>query len=198
MKKYLVAFAAVPGAMLGATPALAHLNPAEHASFSTGFLHPLSGADHVLAMVGVGLWAALLGGRALWAVPTTFVIVMIAGFAAALGGMPLPFIEPAISASVVVLGLLAMMAFKVPTPIGMVVVGFFALFHGFAHGGELGNASATSFLVGFALATALLHAAGILLGPGIARIAGDRAGKLATQFAGGVTALAGLALIVGG
>lgn len=198
MKKYLVAFAAVPGAVLGATPALAHINPAEHASFSTGFLHPLSGADHVLAMVGVGLWAAQLGGRALWAVPATFVIVMMAGFAAALGGLPLPFIEPAIAASVVVLGLLALMAFKVPTPIGMVVVGFFALFHGFAHGGELGLASATPFLVGFALATVLLHAAGVLLGPGIARIAGDKAGRLVTRFAGGLTALAGLALIVGG
>ena len=77
-------------------------------------------------------------------------------------------------------------------------LGFFALFHGFAHGSELGNASATPFLVGFALATALLHAAGVLLGPGIARLAGDKAGRLVTRFAGGLTALAGLALIVGG
>ncbi|WP_448956616.1 HupE/UreJ family protein [Labrys neptuniae] len=193
MKKYLIALVAT----LGATPAMAHINPAEHASFSTGFLHPLSGADHILAMVAVGLWAVLLGGRALWAVPTTFVITMMAGFAAALAGMPLPFIEPAIAASIVVLGLLALMAFKVPTPVGMVVVGFFALFHGFAHGSELGNASATLFLAGFALATALLHMAGVLLGPAIARIAGDRAGRLATRLAGGLTALAGLALIVG-
>lgn len=194
MKKYFVALAA----MLTATPAMAHINPAEHASFSTGFLHPLSGADHILAMVAVGLWAAQLGGRALWAVPTTFVIVMMAGFGASLAGMPLPFIEPAIAASVVVLGLLALMAFKVPTPVGMVVVGFFALFHGFAHGSELGNASAAPFLVGFALATALLHAAGVLLGPAIARIAGDRVGRVATRLAGGLTVLAGLALVVGG
>ncbi|MBP0581264.1 HupE/UreJ family protein [Labrys sp. LIt4] len=194
MKKYLIAFAA----MLSATPAMAHINPAEHASFSTGFLHPLSGADHVLAMVAVGLWAAQLGGRALWAVPATFVLVMMAGFGASLTGMPLPFIEPAIAASVVVLGLLALTAFKVPMPMGMIVVGFFALFHGFAHGSELGEASATPFLVGFALATALLHAAGVLLGPAIARLAGDKAGRLVTRFAGGLTALAGLALMVGG
>ncbi len=73
-----------------ASPAFAHLNPAEHGSFAAGFTHPLSGADHILAMVAVGLWASMLGGRALIAVPLSFVGVMLLGFVAALGGLPIP------------------------------------------------------------------------------------------------------------
>lgn len=109
MKKTTV-LAAVAMA-LTASPAFAHLNPAEHGSFAAGFTHPLSGADHILAMVAVGLWAAMLGGRALFVVPAAFVGVMLLGFVAALLGMPLPFVEPVILASVVVLGLMVALAF---------------------------------------------------------------------------------------
>src|SRR5690606_19576432 len=108
MKKTTV-LAAVAMA-LTASPAFAHLNPAEHGSFAAGFTHPLSGADHILAMVAVGLWAAMLGGRALFVVPAAFVGVMLLGFVAALLGMPLPFVEPVILASVVVLGLMVALA----------------------------------------------------------------------------------------
>lgn len=179
------------------TPAFAHLNPAEHGSFAAGFSHPLFGLDHILAMVAVGLWAALLGGRSLWLVPTAFVGTMLLGFATALASVGLPFVEPMIAASVVVIGLLAMVALQVPTPLAMAMVGFFAFFHGYAHGGELGEAGAMSFSIGFAIATALLHAVGVALGLGLAIVAGGGAGRSVARIAGGLTAIAGLWLAVG-
>lgn len=182
---------------LSGAPALAHLNPEEHGSLLAGVSHPLFGMDHILAMVAVGLWAALLGGRALWPVPSAFVGTMAIGFAAAVAGAPLPFVEPVILASVVVIGLLAAVALKVPTWAGMVMVGFFAFFHGHAHGGELGSAGALSFGFGFALSTALLHAAGVGLGLGIGRVFGGDTGRLVTRVAGGATALGGLWLALG-
>ncbi|HTV71305.1 MAG TPA: HupE/UreJ family protein [Rhizobiaceae bacterium] len=182
---------------LSSLPAFAHLDPAEHGSFAAGFSHPLFGMDHILAMVAVGLWAALLGGRSVWLVPTAFVGTMMAGFAVALSGLGLPFVEPVVAASVVVLGLLTLVALQVPTAVGMVMVGFFAFFHGYAHGGELGEAGALSFSAGFAIATALLHAVGIALGLGMGRIAGGATGRWITRFAGGLTALGGLWIVAG-
>jgi urease accessory protein len=181
-----------------AAPAFAHLNPAERGSFLAGVSHPLFGLDHILAMVAVGLWAALLAQgedrRALWLVPAAFVGAMCLGFAAALLDLPLPFVEPVILASVVVIGLLAAVAIDVPASLAMLIVGFFAFFHGHAHGGELGSAGAMSFGAGFALATAALHFIGIALG----RAFGGDAGRLATRFAGGAAALGGLWLAVTG
>src|SRR6218665_1199043 len=103
-------------AILAATvaPAFAHLNPEEHGSFMAGVSHPFFGADHILAMVAVGLWAAQIGGRALWAVPAAFVSMMAAGFLLALSGIELPFVEPAILASVVGLPLLTPLALPLP------------------------------------------------------------------------------------
>lgn len=181
----------------GSVPAFAHLNPDEHGSFAAGLSHPLFGADHILAMVAVGLWAALLGGRALWLVPSAFVGTMAVGFAAALSGVALPFVEPVILASVVVIGLLAAVALRVPASAGMAMVGFFAFFHGHAHGGELGSAGALSFGIGFAASTALLHAAGVGIGLGLGGTLGGEAGRLATRIAGGATALGGLWLAIG-
>ncbi|MGE3307702.1 MAG: HupE/UreJ family protein [Rhizobiaceae bacterium] len=190
---------ALAAALLAASaaPAFAHLDPAEHGSFAAGFSHPLFGLDHILAMVAVGLWAALLGGRSVWLVPAAFVFTMAAGFAAALAGLGLPFVEPVIAASVVVVGLLALVALQVPTVVGAAMVGFFAFFHGYAHGGELGDAGALPFLAAFAIATALLHAAGVALGLGMGRVAGGPAGRWLTRAAGGATALAGLWLVTG-
>lgn len=192
MKRLSIALILSLGA---ASPALAHLDPAEHGSFAAGFSHPLFGADHILAMVGVGLWAFLVRGRAVWAIPTAFVATMMLGFAAALAGIGLPFVEPVIAASVVVLGLLALVALQVPTTVGMAVVGFFALFHGYAHGGELGEATSLPFMVGFALATALLHAVGA--GIGFAGNALSHRGRVAARIAGGLTALGGFWLVAG-
>ena len=173
-------------------PAFAHLDPTEHGSFFAGISHPLFGLDHILAMVAVGLWAAQIGGKALWTVPAAFVGTMALGFFAALNGLALPFVEPAILASVIGLGLLVSMAVKVPASVSAAVVAVFALFHGFAHGGELGSAGALRFALGFLIATGLLHGVGIVLGLGITRLAPS-----ATRIAGAVTALLGLSLAFG-
>jgi urease accessory protein len=173
-------------------PAFAHLDPAEHGSLLAGFTHPLSGLDHILVMIAVGLWAAQIGGRALWVVPSAFVGTMAFGFALAIAGVHLPFVEPAILASVVALGLLVAMAVRMETGACAAVVGIFALFHGYAHGGELGAAGALPFSAGFVVATALLHIAGIGLGLGIGRLS---SGRIISRMIGGLTAFAGLALI---
>ena len=180
------------------TPALAHLPPGEYGSLAAGFSHPLFGLDHILAMIAVGLWASVLGGRALWAVPAAFVATMIVGFALALLGAPLPMVEPMILASSVVLGLVVAMALRLDLGLCMALVGAFALFHGHAHGAELGQAGALRFGLGFALATALLHAAGVGLGLLVGRL-GRRlgtSGDLVARGLGGATAVAGLALAV--
>lgn len=191
MKRLIPALAP---ALLMASPALAHLNPDEHGSFMAGASHPISGADHILAMVCVGLWAALLGGRALWLVPTAFVGAMSLGFLAALAGMPLPFVEPMILASSVVLGLLVAIAARMPVAAGAAVVAVFAVFHGHAHGAEMGGATAFSYLAGFGLVTAALHAAGLSLG-----IVLGKASRLAAlRGAGVLVAAAGSALALAG
>lgn len=183
---------------LMASPAFAHLNPAEHGSFAAGFSHPLSGSDHILAMVAIGLWAAMLGGRALLLVPSAFVGMMLLGFVAGLSGVPLPFVEPMILASVVVLGLLVALALPLPAAVGAVIAGFFAFFHGHAHGAEIGTAAFASYAAGFALATALLHGAGILIGLGLGRLGARDKTLVAVRLAGGATALAGIALAITG
>ncbi|ANH04886.1 HupE/UreJ family protein [Shinella sp. HZN7] len=177
-----------------AAPAFAHLDPEEHGSFMAGVSHPLFGLDHILVMVAVGLWAAQIGGKALWGVPAAFVATMAIGFGLALAGVDLPFVEPAILASVVALGLLVAMAVKLDTAASAAIVAVFALFHGHAHGGELGSAGALEFGIGFVVATALLHVAGIGLGLSIARLSG---GAIAARLLGAITALAGLVLAFG-
>lgn len=179
-------------------PAFAHLDPAGHGSFMAGFSHPLFGADHVLVMVAVGLWAASLGQRGLTIVPAAFVGTMIAGFAAALSGAPLPLVEPVILASIVFIGL--MVALALPLPVAGVAgsVAFFAFFHGHAHGAELGAAGALPFAAGFAVATVLLHMAGIVLGLALGRRQKGAMDGLLTRMAGLATALAGLWLAFAG
>lgn len=194
---------AVAAALLAAStlPAFAHLDPGEHGSFAAGFSHPMSGTDHILAMLAVGLWAALLAQatdrRALWLVPAAFVGTMIIGFGAAMLDLPLPFVEPVILASVVVIGLLAAVALNVQTVLAMAMVGFFAFFHGHAHGGEIGEAGAWPYAVGFAIATALLHAAGVAAGLLLGKAFGTASGRLATRLAGAAAALGGVWLALG-
>jgi urease accessory protein len=180
-----------------AAPAFAHLDPLAHGSFAAGFSHPLFGIDHVLVMLSVGLWAAQLArhsetARALWIVPSAFVSTMAGGFLLALAGMPLPFVEPAILASVIALGLMVAMSVDLPVAAGAAIIGIFALFHGHAHGSELGTAGALQFGVGFVLATAFLHLAGIGLGLAVSRFA-----PRASRLLGGLTALLGLSLVLG-
>jgi len=145
--------------------AQAHIIPGEPPGFAHGFQHPLHGLDHILAMVAVGLWAVHLGGRALWAVPSTFVGMMVVGGALGMAGVPVPFVETGILVSVFFLGALLLTAARLPLWGGMTLVALFALMHGHAHGAEMpDSASGWAYGAGFALATILLHLSGIGLG----------------------------------
>ena len=173
--------------------AIAHTGVGETTGFIHGFSHPLGGVDHLLAMAAVGLWVAQIGGRALWVVPSTFVILMILGGALGFSGIPVPFIEEGILASVLVLGVLIAGAFKFPVIFNALIVGFFALFHGHAHGTEMPVAiGATSYSIGFALATAMLHTVGIASGTFLQKINLEKVNR----FAGGAIALSGIYLAV--
>src|SRR5262249_34108358 len=136
--------------------------PGHTHGFEDGFSHPLSGIDHILAMVSVGLFAAHLGGRALWLVPPSFVSVLALAGVAGMAGATLPFAEIGIALSVVILGLAIACQFNIPTLAATSLVGFFAIFHGYAHGAEMpASMSALSYGLGFVCATALLHASGV-------------------------------------
>ncbi len=170
-------------------PALAHTGYGAAFSFNSGFLHPFGGLDHVLAMVAVGLLAAQLGGRALWLVPGTFVTMMALAAAAGISGLPLPGTEYGILLSIVAISLPVALALGMPVTLAMVLVGVFAVFHGHAHGAELpATATAASYVAGFALATALIHAAGISFGLALGRLA---MGRPALRIAGGTIVLTG-------
>jgi len=124
-------------AVVFATPALAHTGVGAASGFTHGFLHPLGGLDHVFAMIGVGLFAAVLGGRALWLVPLSFVTMMVVGAALGIAGVALPHVEIGIAFSVVALGAMVAFQWKFPLAVAALVVGLFAIFHGHAHGAEM-------------------------------------------------------------
>lgn len=180
---FIVAVAAL------STPALAHTSTGSGFAFVDGLLHPLLGLDHLLTMVGVGLWAALVGGKARWLWPLAFVTVMVAGGALALSGIEMPFVEGLILTSVIGIGAAITFGLRIPLIAGAAVCAAFALAHGHAHGSELPTgASAAGYVAGFVMATASLHAAGIALGMLLQR------SPLAARFAGGVIAAAGALL----
>jgi urease accessory protein len=148
--------------MLAAGPAIAHVGHGSTTSFTAGLGHPLGGLDHVTVMVMVGLWAGLKGGRALWVWPAVFVGVILVGGVVGMEGVPVPFVEPGILASVVALGLLVALAVDLPVAVGAAILAVFALFHGHAHGSEVADTlNGVEYMAGFALATATLHLAGI-------------------------------------
>jgi urease accessory protein len=145
--------------------AQAHPDHGQAIGFTHGFLHPLSGWDHIVAMISVGFFAATLGGRAVWAVPATFVAMMAVGGAWGMAGMPLPFVEIAILTSVVVLAGVALLRWNASLYAAMALSGFFAVFHGFAHGAEMPtDASGLTYALGFMFATAVLHGVGLAIG----------------------------------
>ncbi|WP_111638191.1 HupE/UreJ family protein [Marinomonas shanghaiensis] len=164
----------------------------EHASsFMTGFAHPMGGLDHLLAMVAIGLWAASIGGRALWAIPAAFVATMLLGGGLAVAGLNVPFVEQGILLSVIVLGALVLFAKRLPTAVCVAIAGAFALFHGAAHGLEMPlNANGLQYALGFALATAGLHVVGLVFGQWMVKIGTP----LVTRVSGSVIAVAGLLL----
>jgi urease accessory protein len=174
---------------LFAGTASAHTGHHAITGFLSGLGHPLSGLDHLLAMIAIGLWAAQQGGRALWAVPAAFVGTMLLGGGLALGEVALPHIETGIAASVLVLGLLVATRQRWGVAAGMAIAAGFALVHGYAHGLEMPQATSPAlYALGFVLVTAFLHGVGI---------AASRIGRYATQAAGVAIAASGLAMLFG-
>ena len=190
MKRLSITVGAATLALLAAQGASAHVGIGG-AGLGAGFAHPFLGLDHVLAMVAVGLWAAQSGGRAMWAVPATFVTMLAGGALLAIAGVNVPSVETGIAVSVLVLGLLVALAVRLPLAAGMVLTAAFAVFHGHSHGTEMpAMISPALYAAGFLVATALLHLAGVALGRGIA------ANRL--RIAGACVALAGAWMVVGG
>jgi urease accessory protein len=174
-----------------AGPALAHTGVGAVHGFGAGLLHPLFGVDHVLAMVAVGLWAGLTGGRARLAYPLAFVGMMVLSGLWGMSGAALPGVEIGIAVSVVVLGLAIALRATPPLAAGAAACAIFAIFHGHAHGAELPQGSSgLGYALGFVLATAALHGAGL----GLAGLLAARAPLLA-RVAGGGLALAGVAIL---
>ena len=180
------------------TLALAHPGlPGHTHDFADGVLHPLTGLDHILAMVAVGLFAAQLGGRALWAVPASFITVMAAAGLAGMSGIALPLTETGIALSVIALGGVIALRVSMPLAAAMAMVGFFAVFHGYAHGVETpDNASGLLYGLGFVTATALLHGLGVGIGLAVGRIQGAY-GRNLVRVAGSVAAMIGVAMLAG-
>ncbi|MGI9334457.1 MAG: HupE/UreJ family protein [Gammaproteobacteria bacterium] len=182
-------------AALTAAPAAgAHTLAAEGAPFLTGFAHPLLGVDHLLAMLAVGLWAAQLGGRALWYLPLAFASVVMAGVALGAEGVALPMVQAGIASSVLVLGLALAFVARLPAMASLALVGLFAVSHGHAHGSELVHAAfALSDSLGFLLATVTVLLAGLHLGGRFRRALAARTVPL-SRLSGAVIAASGLLL----
>lgn len=176
-------------AVLAAAPAHAHAATGLQGGFIAGFLHPLTGPDHLLAMVAVGLWGAILGRPLLYALPVVFPMVMAAAGVAAIAGLMLPAVELGIALSVAVLGAAIALNWSPPPWLAIAVVAWFALFHGWAHGAELPSmADPVDYSTGFVTATGLLHLSGIAIGtidhwPG---------GRLILRVLGGLVLVCGL------
>ena len=174
---------------------LAHTGHDDASGLAHGFIHPVTGIDHVLAMIAVGVLAAQYGGRALWLVPLSFLVAMAIAGVIGMAGIVVPVAEIGIGVSVVVLGLAIAFQLRPPTFVAMAVVGFFALFHGCAHGAELPDrTTGLPFALGFLLATALLHGTAVGLGLLMQRQASSR--RL-IQAGGGAMALVGIAVLAG-
>ena len=174
--------------------ALAHSEGELAGGFLTGFAHPILGWDHVAAMVAVGLWGAFLGSPAIWILPVVFPLVMALGAAMGVLGIPLPGVEIGIAGSAVVLGLLILLAVRLPLWAAAPIVGAFAVFHGYAHGTELPDATnAFAYGVGFVLATGMLHLFGIAFG----FLVRWPRGVMAVRAGGAVVSLVGVGFLIG-
>ena len=178
--------------LLSATPLSAHVQQGQAAGFLTGVRHPVSGLDHVLAMIAVGLWGAQLGAPAIWLLPVTFPMMMAVGGFLALVGVPVPAVEIGVALSALLLGGMAAFEARPPLAVAAVLVGMFAIFHGHAHGAELpAGQSGLAYSIGFVVATGCLHGVGITIG----LIHRWRAGRFALRAAGLCVTIAGAAFV---
>lgn len=178
--------------LLSPTYCYAHIEQGQAIGFVTGLHHPWSGLDHILAMIAVGLWGAQLGNPALWLLPMTFPIVMSMGAMMGLFGIPLPGVEIGIALSAILLGTMVVGEFRPKMIVAALMVGFFAIFHGHAHGTELpAGQSGMLYSMGFVVATGCLHGIGIALG----LIHHWPAGKLALRSAGAFIAVMGMTFL---
>lgn len=171
------------------TSAYAHVEQGQAAGFFVGLQHPWSGFDHILAMIAVGLWGAQLGNPALWVLPVTFPMVMSFGAMMGLLGIPVPGIEIGIAVSAILLGTMVLAEMRPKLVIAAVLVGFFAIFHGHAHGTELpAGQSGLLYSMGFVIATGVLHGIGIAIG----LVHRWPFGRIALRGAGGFIAAMGI------
>ena len=174
--------------------AWAHTDSGMTGGFISGFTHPMLGWDHVVAMIAVGLLGAFMGAPAIWLLPIIFPMVMAFGAVLGVLGVPVPAVETGIATSAIVLGLLILFAAKLPIWLAGVIVGLFAIFHGYAHGAELPSAANPfAYGIGFVIATGLLHLLGIAFG----LLVKWPAGTYAVRAGGGVIALVGFAFLLG-
>jgi urease accessory protein len=169
--------------------AFAHIIEGSAGGFGQGFEHPLSGADHFLAMFAVGIWGAQMGGRAVWALPVTFPLIMTAGGLAGMLGLPLPHVELGIALSILALGAAIAFAWRPVELVALILIGIFAICHGYAHGVELPSAAdPADYAAGFVIATGLIH----LLGVGVGLALGKPFGGRLAQTLGGAIAAGGI------
>lgn len=184
----IAAAALLPGAALAHTG----IGAQGGSAFAAGFLHPLLGADHLLAMVAVGIFAAMVGGRAVWAHPLCFLAAMVLGGLLGLKGAGLPIIEPTILASVVVLGAAIAFAIRPPLLLACAVIALFGVAHGYAHGFEAPEFGGWSYAAGFVVATSILHGLGLALGFGV----GSLQRPLMARGLGALACLGGVAMLL--
>jgi len=178
--------------LLMTSPAFAHSENGVGIDFVGGFKHPISGLDHLVAMVAVGLWGAFLGVPAIWLLPVVFPLVMAFGGALGVLGVPLPGVETGIAISAIALGAMVAFAARPPLWIAAILVGAFAIFHGHAHGTELPvGADAIAYSMGFVIATGMLHVGGIAFGT----LSRWPAGRIAVRAAGAIIALIGVGFL---
>lgn len=180
--------------LCAAAAARAHTGEEGASGFISGFLHPVTGFDHLLAMVAVGIWGAALGRPLLWALPVAFPMLMVVGGILGITGVPLPYVESGIAVSVVVLGLAIAVAWRAPVAVAVAIVAAFGVFHGYAHGVELPDAASPgAYVAGFVVCTGLLH----LIGIGLGSIERLPKGTQILRASGGLIAAAGVWILAG-
>lgn len=177
------------------TVAFAHTGAGETSGLLLGLEHPFAGLDHIIAMVAVGVLAVVVGGRARWLLPVSFIAMMVVGFLLGRTGVDVPLVELGVALSGIAIGGAAALGRQIPAAAAMTLVGVFAVFHGHAHGAEMAaGASGLQYALGFVVSTALLHLTGAAGAIGIGQLAG-RYGTTAARVAGGTLALGGALLL---